>query len=369
MADALRLSVRLLHLLCRDNLKRDGFREDTVNLDLIVRGGQIVTPQGPRRADLGISGGQIVEVAEEIGGPAVRTLDASGLHVFPGVLDAHVHLNEPGRTHWEGFETGTRALAAGGATSFFDMPLNSSPPVLDRATFEAKRLLGEQKSLLDFGLWGGLTPLNLDRLDELADAGVIGFKAFMSHSGLDEFPAVDDTALYEGLRAAARLGLVVATHAESDNLTRHFTERARAGGGHTVRDYLGTRPVVAELEAVQRALLYAGELGAKLHLVHLSSGAAVAMALRSQSRRAWTSASRPARITCTSRMRTWRRWERCSNAPRRCGVRACRTTCGPSCWPGTSTSWGPTTRPRRPTARPARTSSRCGAASAALRAP
>lgn len=254
-----------------------------MSFDLIVRGGTLVTPQGPRRADLGITDGQIVELSEELtaGGPA---LDATGLHILPGVLDAHVHLNEPGRTHWEGFETGTRALAAGGATSFFDMPLNSSPPVLDRATFEAKRQLGEQKSLIDFGLWGGLTPLNLDRLDELADCGVIGFKAFMSHSGLDEFPAVDDTALYEGLKTAARLNLVVATHAESDNLTRHFTEQARADGGHSVRDYLGTRPVVAELEAVQRALLYAGELGAKLHLVHLSSGAAVAMAYEARQR-------------------------------------------------------------------------------------
>ena len=134
-----------------------------MSFDLIVRGGSLVTPEGVRRADLGISGGQIVEISEEItaGG---NVLDASGLHILPGVLDAHVHLNEPGRTHWEGFETGTRALAAGGATSFFDMPLNSSPPVLDKATFEAKRELGEQKSLIDFGLWGGLTPLNLDRM-------------------------------------------------------------------------------------------------------------------------------------------------------------------------------------------------------------
>lgn len=255
-----------------------------MSFDLIIRGGTLVTPDGPRQADLAVSGGQIVEIAEELSGEAAHTLNASGLHIFPGVLDAHVHLNEPGRTHWEGFATGTRALSAGGATSFFDMPLNSSPPVLDKATFEAKREHGERNSLIDFGLWGGLTPLNLERMDELAECGVIGFKAFMSHSGLDEFPAVDDTSLYEGLKTAARLNLVVATHAESDNLTRHFTEQARVGGGHTVRDYLSTRPVVAELEAVQRALLYAGELGAKLHLVHLSSGAAVAMAFEAKQR-------------------------------------------------------------------------------------
>ncbi|GHF46029.1 allantoinase [Deinococcus metalli] len=247
-----------------------------MSLDVVVRGGQVVMPAGARRLDIGVSDGVIVELAAELAG--AREVDATGLHVFPGVVDAHVHLNEPGRTEWEGFETGSRALAAGGATAFLDMPLNSSPPVLTRERFEEKRALGEQKSLLDFGLWGGLTPLNLDQMDDLADAGVIGFKAFMSNSGLDEFPAVDDVTLYEGMRAAARLGLVVGTHAESDDFTRRLTVAARAGGGRSVRDYLATRPVVTELEAVGRALLYAHETGAALHLVHLSSGAAVALA-------------------------------------------------------------------------------------------
>ncbi|MFB9994539.1 allantoinase [Deinococcus oregonensis] len=255
-----------------------------MGFELIVRGGTLVTAQGEQRADLGIEGGQIVSIADELLDGAPHTLDASGLYLFPGVLDAHVHLNEPGRTHWEGFETGTRALAAGGATSFFDMPLNSSPPVLDAATFEAKRAVAAAKSLLDFGLWGGLTPLNLERLDELAEAGVIGFKAFMSHSGLDEFPAVDDVTLYEGLKAAKRLGLPLATHAESDGFTRRLTELARSGGASTARDYLNSRPVVTELEAVQRALLYAHELDAPLHLVHLSSGQAVALAVEAKAR-------------------------------------------------------------------------------------
>ncbi|THF86160.1 allantoinase [Deinococcus sp. KSM4-11] len=248
-----------------------------MSADVIVRGGQVVTPDGVRRVDIGIADGQIVEMGEELTG-AGTNLDATGLHVFPGVVDAHVHLNEPGRTGWEGFDTGTRALTAGGATAFLDMPLNSSPPLLTRARFDEKRALGEQKSRLDFGLWGGLTPLNLDQLDDLADAGVIGFKAFMSNSGLDEFPAVDDVTLYEGMKATARLGLVVGTHAESDDFTGRLTQAARAGGKRGVRDYLATRPVVTELEAVQRALLFAQETGAALHLVHLSSGAAVALA-------------------------------------------------------------------------------------------
>ena len=249
-----------------------------MSLDLLLRGAVLVTPEGERRADLGITGEQIVELADEIATPAAQTLDVSGLHVFPGVLDDHVHLNEPGRTHWEGFETGTRALAAGGATSFLDMPLNSSPPVLTRERFEDKARLGEEKSLIDFGLWGGLTPLNLDQLDDLAECGVIGLKAFMSHSGLDEFPAADDLTLYEGMKTAKRHGLVVATHAESNEFTRRLTETARAQGKSGVRDYLESRPVVTELEAVGRALLFAQDTGAALHLVHVSSGAAVALA-------------------------------------------------------------------------------------------
>lgn len=247
-----------------------------MSADFIVRGGQVVTPSGVKRLDIAVQGGKITELAEEImGGPM---LDASGLHLFAGVVDAHVHLNEPGRTNWEGFETGTRALAAGGATTFLDMPLNSSPPVLTRERLEEKAALGRQKSHIDFGLWGGLTPLNLEQLDELAEAGVIGFKAFMSHSGLDEFPAADDLTLFEGMRAAKRLGRVVATHAESNEFTRRLTEVARDAGKKGVRDYLASRPVVTELEAVQRALLFAHETGAALHLVHLSSGEAVALA-------------------------------------------------------------------------------------------
>lgn len=249
-----------------------------MTLDLIVRGGTLVTPGGVRRADLGITDGVITEIAEELTTPARKELGAAGRHLFPGVVDAHVHLNEPGRADWEGFTTGTRALAAGGATTFVDMPLNSSPPVLGAAELEAKRALGEQKSLLDFALWGGLTPVNLDRLDELAQAGAAGFKAFMSDSGLDEFPAADEATLRAGLEAARRHGLVVAVHAESYAQTRRLSAQARAGGARGVRDYLRTRPVEAELEAVALALALAGETGAALHLVHLSSGEAVALA-------------------------------------------------------------------------------------------
>ncbi|GMA15559.1 allantoinase (plasmid) [Deinococcus metallilatus] len=252
--------------------------------DLLVRGGQVVREGGVEQADLGVVEGRIVDVAPELGGPAREELDARGLHVFPGAVDIHVHFNEPGRTDWEGISTGSRALVAGGGTVFADMPLNSTPPVLDRATFEAKRQAGERESYADFALWGGLTPRNMDRLPELAGAGAVGFKAFMSHSGLEEFESPDDYTLYEGMKAARELGLIVALHAESDSITSGLARRIRGEGGRGVRDYLRSRPAIAEVEAVNRALLLAEETEAKLHLVHLSTGRAVALAAEARAR-------------------------------------------------------------------------------------
>ena len=144
------------------------------DLDVIVSGGTVVTPTETSRADIGIADGRIVTIAPEITEAAHAVIDATGLHVFPGVIDAHVHFNEPGRTHWEGFVTGSRALAAGGATTFFDMPLNSSPPTLDGPSFDAKLEAANAGSLVDFALWGGLVPQNLDRVEELHRRGVIG---------------------------------------------------------------------------------------------------------------------------------------------------------------------------------------------------
>jgi allantoinase len=247
-------------------------------LDLVVRGGSIVRSSGVEISDLGISNGKIVEMAPEIRSSAAEEWDARGLHLFPGVIDVHVHFNEPGREDWEGIASGSRAFAAGGGTLFFDMPLNSSPVTTNAAGFAAKLERMREKSVTDFALWGGLTPQNLSSLEELAQCGVIGFKAFMSNSGLEEFNHVDDWTLLEGMKTAARLGLPVAVHAESDPLTSALGVRARAQGRTSIRDYLESRPVLAELEAVSRACLFAGETGCKLHLVHLSSGRAVVLA-------------------------------------------------------------------------------------------
>ncbi|HEY7029718.1 MAG TPA: allantoinase [Thermomicrobiales bacterium] len=252
--------------------------------DLLIRHGTVVTEAGVGAADLAIEGGTIVAVEPELEGSAREEIDATGLHLFPGLIDVHVHFNEPGRTDWEGWATGTRALAAGGGTGAFEMPLNAHPPTLDGASFDAKRAAAETQAVTDFALWGGLVPGNRDRLAELAERGAIGFKAFMSQSGTDDFPAADDLTLSEGMATAAALGMIVAVHAESDVLTSRLAARAVAEGRTGVRDYLASRPVLAEVEAIGRALLFAEETGCALHVVHVSSGQGVGLIAAAKAR-------------------------------------------------------------------------------------
>jgi allantoinase len=236
--------------------------------DLVVRGDAL---------DIAIEDGKIVAMGPELPGAAVE-IDARGLHVLPGLIDVHLHFNEPGRTEWEGAATGSRALAAGGGTLFFDMPLNSTPCTVNASAFDRKRAALAESSITDFALWGGLIPGNVPEMAELADRGVVGFKAFLCDSGLPEFPRADDRTLLDGLREAARLGLPVAVHAESQELTQRVASRDDG----SVKAFLSSRPVIAELEAIQRATLLAREAGAKLHIVHVSSGRGVALAAQAR---------------------------------------------------------------------------------------
>lgn len=240
--------------------------------DLIIRGGTVAAPGGLIRADVAVENGRIARVAPHIDDAAGDVLEAAGLHLLPAVIDAHVHFNEPGRTEWEGLASGSAALAAGGGCAFFDMPLNSVPPVLDGESFALKRRLAERESRLDFALWGGLVPGNLDRLGELREAGAVGLKAFMCDSGVAEFPAVADRAtLRAGMKRAAALGLIVAVHAEDDELARRRAAALRAAGPADVRAWLASRPPELELAAVATALELAGETGCRLHVVHVST--------------------------------------------------------------------------------------------------
>jgi allantoinase len=249
----------------------------------VLRHGTVVGEYSNEQVDIGIADGKIVEIGPHLEGSASNTIDLTGYLVMPGGIDPHVHFNEPGRTEWEGWASGSRALAAGGATSCIEMPLNAHPPTLDRHSFDDKKLAAEAGSIVDFALWGGLTPNNLDRLEELADCGVAGFKAFMSRSGIGDFTAVDDYTLFKGMEKAAELRLPVAVHAENDAITAGLAAKAIAAGRLTLRDYAASRPLVAELEAVTRALLLAQETGCALHVVHVSSGRAVALIAEARS--------------------------------------------------------------------------------------
>ncbi len=252
--------------------------------DLLIRGGVLVTPTGASREDLAVADGRITAISPDLEGTAAETVDASGLHVFPGLIDAHVHFNEPGRAEWEGFASGSRALAVGGGTLFFDMPLNAHPPTVTLEAFEQKRLAAEAASIVDFALWAGIVPGNIDELEPLAAAGAIGFKAFMANSGIDDFAASDDYTLYEGMRVAARVGRIVAVHAENDEITAGLTRRANIEGRGDAKAYLASRPVIAELEAIGRAILLAEETRCALHIVHVSTGRGVAMVAEARAR-------------------------------------------------------------------------------------
>ncbi|MEO8043750.1 MAG: allantoinase AllB [Spartobacteria bacterium] len=230
--------------------------------DLLVRG---------REQDFGVSAGKIVALGQNLAGAATEEIDAQNLTIFPGVIDAHVHFNEPGRAEWEGFATGSRAAAAGGTTTIFDMPLNAHPPTIDGPSFDEKRAAAEKNSLVDFGLWGGLVPGNLAHLETLHDRGVVGLKAFMCASGIEDFPAVDLATLRAGMKRAAELNLLVAVHAE----TNESIGASTADG--TVRDFLASRPIEAELSAIRTALDLAQETGCRLHIVHVSCGRGVAL--------------------------------------------------------------------------------------------
>src|SRR3954453_18602250 len=180
---------------------------------MIVRGGSVMTSSGLAEADVAIEDGLVVAVAPGLDEQADE-IDAAGLHVLPGAVDAHVHFNEPGRAEWEGAAHGSAALVAGGGTCFVDTPLTAHPPTTDAAAFEAKAAALRAGSVCDFALWGGLVPDNLIELDELADLGVVGFKAFMAPSGIDDFAMADDETLLAGMALAADRGLPVAVHAE-----------------------------------------------------------------------------------------------------------------------------------------------------------
>lgn len=238
--------------------------------DLVIRGGAAVTPGGVSVADIAITDGVISAVGPNL--PAApEEIDATGLHVLPGGIDSHVHFNEPGHTDWETIASGSAALAAGGYTAFVDMPLNSLPVTIDGAAFDLKLAAATASSTLDFGLWGGLVPGDLDRLEELHDRGALGFKAFMCPSGLNEFAACDESTLREGMRRIAALGSILLLHAEDAEVVDMLSREAMAHGMTGARDFARSRPANAEMNAISRAISLAEETSCAIHIVHVST--------------------------------------------------------------------------------------------------
>jgi len=241
--------------------------------DLIIKNGTVVTADQTVQADIAVKDGKIIKVSPDkaIEESADRVIDAEGLHVFPGLIDSHVHFNEPGRADWEGLETGSKSLAAGGATSFFDMPLNSTPPVINKKNLHDKQELAKQKSVVNAFCWGGLVPENIADLKDLHEGGVIGFKAFMSPSGIEDFNNADDETLYKGMKEIASFGSLLAVHAESTVMCEELANEKKAAGKTSAQDYVDSRPIISEIEAVKRVISYAELTGCKLHIVHASS--------------------------------------------------------------------------------------------------
>ena len=230
---------------------------------MIIRGGTVVTARGVEKADIAIAGDQIAAVGLNLADDGVE-IDASGLHVFPGGIDSHVHFNEPGRTDWEDIAHGSSALAAGGYTTFIDMPLNSLPVTTTVEAFDLKLGTMNRSSKVDFSLWGGLVPGNLNQLEALVERGVMGFKAFMCPSGIDEFPACDKRTLREGMKRIAELESILLVHAEDPS-------ELREPRGHNALDFVASRPARAELAAITLAVETAGDTGCPVHIVHVST--------------------------------------------------------------------------------------------------
>ena len=241
--------------------------------DLVIRARRAVTPEGIRPVAVAVREGRIVllttveadlDTAQE-----VRLGDDEVL--LPGLVDTHVHVNEPGRTHWEGFATATRSAAAGGVTTIIDMPLNSIPPTVNVAALTAKRTVAGPQTAVDVGFWGGAVPGNLADLEPLHHAGVYGFKCFLLDSGVVEFPPLDERQFEKAMTELARLGAQMVVHAED----AHTITAAPAPSGRDYLAFLASRPPQAELKAIDRVLDVSRRTGARAHILHLSSATAL----------------------------------------------------------------------------------------------
>ena len=240
-------------------------------MSLVVRARRVVLPDGERAAAVHTQDGRITAVTDFDDAPDRSVTLADDEVLLPGVVDSHVHVNDPGRTEWEGFATATRAAAAGGVTTIVDMPLNSIPPTTTLDALHVKRKVAEGQVAVDVAFWGGAVPGNVDELRPLHDAGVVGFKCFLLDSGVPEFPPLDDAGLREALAEIARFDGLLIAHAEDPGVI----EAAPDPLGDSYAGFLASRPPQAESSAIERLIDAARDTRARVHVVHLAAADAL----------------------------------------------------------------------------------------------
>jgi allantoinase len=254
--------------------------------DQVICGERVITPEGVRPAAIHIRNGVITGVAPRNDVPTgCPVVDAGYSAVMPGLVDTHVHINEPGRTEWEGFQSATRAAAAGGVTTLVDMPLNSIPATTTREAFETKLAAAHGNCWVDVGFWGGVVPGNTPQLRPLHDAGVLGFKCFLIPSGVEEFAHVAESDLRSALAELAALGAALIVHAEVPGPVEKALAAQAAGTPPDPRRYatfLNARPREAENEAIALILRLSNKSGPRLHVVHHSSADALPLLRRAR---------------------------------------------------------------------------------------
>ncbi|HEY1004249.1 MAG TPA: allantoinase AllB, partial [Streptosporangiaceae bacterium] len=242
-----------------------------MTFDLLIRARRAVVDGALRPASIAVRDGRIAAVgAHDAPADAAEVVELAADEVLlPGLVDSHVHVNEPGRTEWEGFASATRAAAAGGVTTIIDMPLNSIPPTCDVAALEIKQKAARGRVHVDTGFWGGAIPGNAAELRPLHEAGVFGFKCFLLPSGVDEFPPLDEAGLERAMREIAAFDGLLIVHAEDAH------EITGVPPGRDYQGFLRSRPPAAEQRAINTVLGLAGKTGARVHVLHLSSAAAL----------------------------------------------------------------------------------------------
>ena len=243
--------------------------------DLVIRGQRVLTTDGEAAWEVGVVDGRVVAIeplGSGLGGLEVIDLAADEV-LIPGLVDSHVHVNEPGRTQWEGFATATRAAAAGGVTTIIDMPLNSIPPTCDVDALEVKRAAAQNQAFVDVGFWGGAIPGNGGELRGLHDEGAFGFKCFLLHSGVDEFPPLDPDEMEADMAIIKEFDSLMIVHAED---SRSIERAPQPEGGHYDK-FLASRPRGAENIAVGAVVERARWTGVRAHVLHLSSSDALPM--------------------------------------------------------------------------------------------